>query len=219
VILIPIRVENPTRRRAWITGALVVANVAAFAGQLSGHAALGVERLGFVPAAASLEEAPRLFASMFLHGSVLHIVGNLIYLWVFGNNVEDVLGPVRYLFFYLAAGLGGHAVQWLSDPGSGVPVIGASGAISGILAAYWIRFPRARVQAILFLFVLVRWVRVPAGFVIGYWLVLQVLNGLAQLGGGPGGGVAWFEHIGGFATGAALFLLMAGTGRGRRVRS
>lgn len=216
MILIPIRDENPTRHRAWVTGALVAANLAAFLGQLGGSHALSVERLGFVPAAASLAEAPRLFASMFLHGSVLHIVGNLIYLWVFGNNVEDVLGPARYVFLYLAAGLGGHAGQWLSDPSSTVPVIGASGAISGLLAAYWIRFPHARVQAILFLFVLIRWVRVPAGFVIGYWLLLQVVSGLAELGSGASGGVAWFEHLGGFAVGAGVFLLMAGTGRSRR---
>ncbi|MBZ0269324.1 rhomboid family intramembrane serine protease [bacterium] len=216
MILIPIRDENPSRRRSVVTGTILAANVAVFAGQLAGVSSLGVERLGFVPGMASVAEAPRLFSSMFLHGSILHIAGNLIYLWVFGNNVEDVLGPARFAFFYLAAGLGGHAAQWLSDPGSVVPVIGASGAISGILAAYWIRFPHARVHTILFLFVLVRWVRVPAGFVIGYWLVLQLVNGLAQFGGGAGGGVAWFEHLGGFAVGALLFLLMAGTGRRRR---
>lgn len=220
LILIPLRDENPTRRRAWVTGALLATNVAAFVGQLGSEPLLGVDRLAFVPAAAaSLEQAPRLFTSMFLHGSILHIVGNLIYLWVFGNNVEDVLGPVRFLLFYVAAGLGGHLAQWLSDPASVIPVIGASGAISGILAAYWLRFPHARVQAILFLFVIVRWVRVPAGFVIGYWLVLQVVNGVAQLGGGAGGGVAWFEHIGGFAVGALLFLVLGGTAARARRRA
>jgi rhomboid family protein len=213
VILIPIRAENPARRWAWVTSSLVAANLAVFAVQLSGRSALLIQEFGFVPRLASADSMPRLIGSMFLHGGVLHITSNLIYLWIFGNNVEDVLGPVRFLALYLLSGLGGHAAHFLASPQSMVPTIGASGAISGLLAAYWIRFPRARIHTILFLFVFIRWIRLPAGFLIGYWLLLQLVSGIAQLGGGPDSGVAWFEHIGGFGTGAALFLLLGGRSR------
>jgi membrane associated rhomboid family serine protease len=208
VILIPVRDENPTRHRAWVTLGLVVLNVAAFAGQLVDGSSHLVQEFGFIPAD-GLADAPRVFGSMFLHGGFLHLIGNLIYLWIFGNNVEDVLGPVRYLGLYLLSGVAGHAAHLATNVGSMVPTIGASGAISGLLAAYLIRFPRAKVQSLLLLFVFLRWVRLPAAIVIGYWLVLQVINGAADLGGGPGGGVAWFEHLGGFAAGALLFPLLA----------
>jgi len=213
VILIPIRDENPTRRRAWVTTSLVAVNLAVFVAQETGRSAVLVQEYGFVPAAAFTASPAHWFGSMFLHGSVLHIASNLIYLWIFGNNVEDVLGPVRFVALYFLAGLGGHVVHTLADVHSTVPTIGASGAISGLLAAYWIRFPHARIHTILFLFVFLRWIRLPAGLVIGYWLLLQVINGLVQLGGGASGGVAWFEHIGGFGSGAVLFLLFGGRRR------
>jgi membrane associated rhomboid family serine protease len=213
LILIPIRDENPTRRRAWVTGSLVAANLTVFLLQLSDGDFSLVQRYGFVPATVSVAEAPRLFTSMFLHGGILHILGNLVYLWVFGNNIEDVLGPVRFTMFYVVAGLGGHAAHFLSEPSSAIPTIGASGAISGLLAAYWIRFPKARVHTLLFLFILIRWVQLPAAFVIGYWLLLQILNGLTVLGGATASGVAWFEHLGGFAVGAGLFVLLGGRRR------
>ena len=150
-----------------------------------------------------------LVTSMFVHGNFIHLLSNLVYLWVFGNNVEDVLGGVRYLFFYLVAGLGGHAAHFLANVHSAIPTVGASGAISGILAAYLLRFPHARVQSILFLFVFLRWVRLPAFVLIGYWLLIQVLNGAAELGGATGGGVAWFEHVGGFFVGIGVFAVIA----------
>jgi membrane associated rhomboid family serine protease len=152
---------------------------------------------------------------MFLHGNVLHLAGNLLYLWVFGNNVEDILGSLRFLAFYAAAGLGGHLAHLAASSGSPIPTVGASGAIAGVLAAYWIRFPRARVHSLLFLFVFLRWVRLPASLVIGYWLVLQVVNSLAELGGAGPAGIAWFEHLGGFASGAALFALARATSGAR----
>lgn len=208
MILIPIRDEIISRRRAWITLTLIAANLAVFAIQWMERTPELVGTFGFVPALASPGEIPRLFGSMFLHGGILHLASNLVYLWVFGNNVEDVLGRGRFLGLYLVSGLGGHAAHWLTNLGSMVPTIGASGAISGLLAAYVIRFPRARIQSLLFLFVFLRWVRLPAAFVIGYWLLIQLVNGAANLGGagGNGGGVAWFEHLGGFLTGALVFL-------------
>ncbi len=211
MILLPIRDENPAHRVPWITGTLLAANVAVFAWQLLAGGAAAVHGLGFTPAAfrgaTFADAAPTLFTSMFLHGNLLHLASNLVYLWVFGNNVEDLLGPVRFLFFYAMAGLGGHLAHFVTNAGSTIPTIGASGAISGILAAYLLRWPGARIHSILFLFVFLRWVRWPAGLVIGYWLLLQILNGAAELGGAARGGVAWFEHLGGFAAGA---LFMAG---------
>jgi membrane associated rhomboid family serine protease len=222
VILLPIRDENPVQRVPWVTGVLVAANVAVFAWQLVAASPEFVAHAGFVPAdflplpsAGGPERPPfaTLLTSMFVHGNVLHLLSNLVYLWVFGNNVEDVLGRVRFLAFYVAAGLGGHVAHFLANLHSPVPTIGASGAISGILAAYLIAFPHARVQSLLFLFVFLRWVRVPAFLLIGYWLLIQVLNGAAELGGLAGGGVAWFEHLGGFFVGFVLFPVFAASTR------
>jgi membrane associated rhomboid family serine protease len=214
VILLPLRGEDLPRGVPWVTTLLVLVNVVAFGWQLQ-HGNAATEQLGFVPARfASIAGggdppgqavASTLFTSMFVHGNLLHLVSNMVYLWVFGTGVEVSLGAARYLFFYLASGLGGHFAQFLASPHSHVPTIGASGAISGILAAYLIRFPSARVKSLLFLFVFLRWVRVPAFLLIGYWLLIQVLNGAAELGGVGSGGVAWFEHIGGFFAGFLLF--------------
>jgi membrane associated rhomboid family serine protease len=129
--------------------------------------------------------------------------------------VEDALGSVPFLFFYVASGLGGHAAHIAVNSASIIPTVGASGAISGILAAYLLRFPRARVHSLLFLFIFLRWVRLPAAVVIGYWLILQVVQGLIEVGGGPVGGVAWFEHLGGFAGGAILFACARAAGVSR----
>ncbi len=210
MIFIPLRDENPTQRRPWVTGGLVTLNIVAFAAQNIQGPAVVVESFGFVPAAGMFDGA-RLFGSMFLHGGLLHLGGNVLYLWVFGNNVEDVLGPSRFLLLYLVAGLGGHLAHYLTDVASVVPTIGASGAVSGLLAGYLIRFPHARVVTLLFLFVFIRIIRLPAYVVIGYWLVIQMVNGAIQLGGGPGGGVAWFEHLGGFLIGALLFVGLSGS--------
>ncbi|MCA9751372.1 MAG: rhomboid family intramembrane serine protease [Gemmatimonadetes bacterium] len=199
-----------------MTIALLIVNAVAFVLQITAADpdAL-VLRFGFVPAEASLAAPLPLFTSMFLHGSLLHLGGNLLYLWIFGNNVEDVLGSPRFLAFYLACGLAGHAAHWLTDPHSSLPTIGASGAISGVLAAYLLRFPRASVTSAIFLIFIVRIVRVPAAVVIGIWIALQVLNGMVSLGGAPAGNVAWFEHLGGFAGGLMLLPLFA-IGRARR---
>ncbi|MEZ5066564.1 MAG: rhomboid family intramembrane serine protease [bacterium] len=215
-MFLPLKDDNPTRGTAWVTIALLVVNAAAFVLQITAADpdAL-VLRFGFVPAEASLAAPLPLLTSMFLHGSLLHLGGNLLYLWIFGNNVEDVLGSVRFLAFYLACGLAGHAAHWLTDPHSLLPTIGASGAISGVLAAYLLRFPRASVTSAIFLIFIVRIVRVPAAVVIGIWIALQVLNGMVSLGGGPAGHVAWFEHLGGFAGGLLLLPLFA-VGRPRR---
>jgi rhomboid family protein len=154
-----------------------------------------------------------IFTSMFLHGGLFHIAGNMLYLWIFGNNVEDTLGHGRYLCFYLGSGVAAAAAQTLVGPGSHVPMIGASGAISGVLGAYIVLFPHANVLTLVVFGFFWRLVRIPALLVLGLWMVVQVLNGLGSLG--AGGGVAWFAHIGGFFAGMALLLLLRPRAPGR----
>jgi membrane associated rhomboid family serine protease len=146
------------------------------------------------------------FSSMFLHGSWLHLIGNLWFLWVFGNNVEDVMGHARYVVFYLLCGLAAAAAQALTNPGSAIPMVGASGAIGGVMGAYAILYPRNRIDTLIVLGLFIRTVPVPAYFMLGYWFLLQILGGLPALGG-EGTGVAFWAHLGGFAAGAALVML------------
>ena len=159
------------------------------------------------------------FTSMFVHGGWLHLIGNMIFLWVFGDNVEDAMGHLRYAVFYVVAGLAATSAQTAVSPSDLTPAIGASGAIAGVLGAYLVLYPRATVSAIFPIFILL-WLplRVPAVFLIGVWFVMQLLNGVAALTAtdvvGAGGGVAWFAHIGGFIAGLVLVKLFV---LGRRV--
>jgi membrane associated rhomboid family serine protease len=157
-----------------------------------------------------------IFSSMFLHGSVFHIAGNMLYLWIFGNNVEETLGHGRFMVFYLASGVAAAAAQTLVDSRSDVPMIGASGAVSGVLGAYLLLFPHANVLTLVILGFFWRMVRIPALLVLGFWMVVQILSGLGSLG--AGGGVAWFAHIGGFLAGMGLLLVLRPRVRPPRVR-
>ena len=143
-----------------------------------------------------------IFTSMFLHGGIMHLVGNMLYLWIFGDNVEDSMGPIRYLIFYLLCGAAAAASQIVINPGTSIPMLGASGAIAGVLAAYFVLFPRAKVLTLIPIFFFLRLVSIPALFLLGFWFILQVVNGVGSLG--AGGGTAWFAHIGGFVAGALL---------------
>jgi membrane associated rhomboid family serine protease len=217
-MFIPLRDENPTSRRPYVTLALIAVNVVVFfLGAFSPQGIqLSVLRFGAIPYEIthfhSLGQALRvppllaLLTSLFVHGSLFHLLGNMLYLWIFGNNIEDVLGAFRFTLFYFACGLAAGLTQVAATPGSRLPMIGASGAIAGVLGAYWILFPRARVLTWVFLFI----VPVPAGIVLGLWFVLQLLNV------GMGGGVAWFAHIGGFLAGIVLILAVARRKLGRR---
>ena len=187
------------------------------------------DRFGFDPDASALRLAALCpdsnrvlltpFAAMFLHGGWLHLIGNMIFLWVFGDNVEDAMGHVRYAIFYFLAGLVATSAHIAVNQNDLVPAIGASGAIAGVLGAYLVLYPRATVAAIIPIFILL-WVplQVPAALLIGLWFVLQLLNGVAALATtdvvGAGGGVAWFAHIGGFAAGLVLVRLFV-LGRSR----
>ncbi len=143
-----------------------------------------------------------LITSMFLHGSILHLLGNMLYLWIFGDNVEDAMGSARFLGFYLLCGIAAAFSQIAIGPGSSIPMIGASGAIAGVLAAYFMLFPRSRVLTLVPLFFFLRLVAVPAVFLLGFWFVLQVISGVGSFG--SSGSVAFFAHIGGFISGLLL---------------
>jgi membrane associated rhomboid family serine protease len=142
-----------------------------------------------------------LFTSMFLHGGMLHILGNLLFLWVFGDNVEDAMGHGRFLLFYLLCGMAAGFAQMGADPNSAIPQIGASGAIAGVLAAYFFLFPQSRVLTLVPIFFFLRLIAVPAVFLLGVWFLLQLVGAGS---GAAGGGTAWFAHIGGFVAGAGL---------------
>jgi membrane associated rhomboid family serine protease len=148
-----------------------------------------------------------MFTSMFLHGGLFHIGGNMLYLWIFGNNVEDTLGHGRFLVFYLLSGVAAALAQTVINPGSRVPMIGASGAVSGVLGAYLLLFPYARVLTLITFGFFIRIVPIPAMLVLGFWIVVQAMNGLITFGTPDRGGVAWFAHIGGFVAGLGLLLV------------
>jgi membrane associated rhomboid family serine protease len=209
--MIPIRDENPVHITPYVTVGLVGLLVAVFLLQVTAGASAGglAPRFGVVPAllTGAVPATPATvwltpFTALFLHGGLLHLGGNLLYLWIFGNNVEEAMGHGRFLAFYLVCGFlatGGHV---LADPASEVPVIGASGAISGVLAAYLLLFPHARVLTLIPLGFFTRLVYIPAVVLLGIWILLQVASGL--LTPREASGVAWFAHIGGFLAGLVL---------------
>jgi membrane associated rhomboid family serine protease len=226
--MIPIRDENPTRRFPWLTVAIIVANIAVFAYEstLSPTALEAFWKTwAFVPARflaapGDPHELLTLFTAMFMHAGWVHIIGNMLYLWIFGNNIEDRFGPVGFIAFYLASGLGASVAQILTTPNATLPNLGASGAIAGVLGAYLVLYPSAAVLTVIPILFFFEVARVPAYLVIGFWFVLQLGSGLASLGHGTAAtaGIAWFAHIGGFATGLVLALPAAFAGRSRRSR-
>ncbi|HXH86964.1 rhomboid family intramembrane serine protease [Petrachloros mirabilis] len=212
--MIPLHDDNPTERPPVVTIAFIVICGLVFFFQASLPPQPGetlVFQYGAIPALifgqADLPEGivvipayATLITSMFLHGSWMHLIGNMLYLWVFGNNIEDVMGHVRFVVFYLACGILAALSHAMTDPSSTIPMVGASGAISGVLGAYVLLFPRAHV---LVLMPIIGMTRVAAGFVLGIWFVMQLMSGGMTIGS-TGGGVAFFAHIGGFIAGMAL---------------
>ena len=157
------------------------------------------------------------FTAMFMHGGLLHLGGNMLFLWIFGNNVEDSMGPVKFVIFYLLGGIAATAGQLLIDPNAQIPNIGASGAIAGVLGGYLILFPKARVVTVIFIVFFFTIVELPALIILGFWFVQQVLFGYFDLdSGGAGGGVAYFAHIGGFVFGLIVIKLFADERKRRR---
>ena len=215
--MIPLKDENPTQTRPLITVALILTNVAVFLYQISlgptGNAVYTL-KMGLIPFeithfsdAISPTPIPlvlTLITTMFLHGGFLHLGGNMLYLWIFGNNIEDLLGHFRFFIFYLVCGIIATLIHITSAPESRVPLVGASGAIAGVLGAYLVCFPRARVLVLFWFMFFIRIVRVPALIVLGFWFIVQILN--ASSDPSSQGGVAWFAHIGGFIAGILLIL-------------
>jgi membrane associated rhomboid family serine protease len=231
--VIPLRDDVSSRSVPMVTIGLIVINVLVYLYELSlgaggrehigpGAAEAFVLEFGATPcrlsgACAAFDDFPgpvvTVFTSMFIHSlNPVHIVGNMLYLWIFGNNVEDTLGHGRFLVFYLLAGVAAAIAQTLSAPRSAVPIIGASGAVSGVLGAYVLLFPYATIVTLVGFAFFWRFVHIPAMAMIGFWVVMQLLFGYltvsASSRGAESGGVAWFAHIGGFLAGVALLFLI-----------
>jgi membrane associated rhomboid family serine protease len=208
--LIPYKDDNPTTSVPFVTIIIVALNITFFLLELLSprdtqylvfaYGAIPKDILSFhsdqpIPAVFTL------FTSMFMHGGLLHIGGNMLYFWIFGNNIEDRLGHLRFIFFYLFCGIFAAYAHALSSPHSEVPMIGASGAISGILGAYVLLFPTARVHTVVFFGFFIQVIRIPALIVIGFWAIIQFVSGLITQGILHQGGTAWFAHVGGFIAG------------------
>lgn len=203
--MFPIRDHNPSRTAPIVTTALIAINVVVFLMTLP---YFGSERAlmafysdwALIPAKViQTGDLTPVFTSMFLHGGFMHIIGNMLFLWIFGDNMEDAFGHVGFLLFYIACGVGAAAIHIASAPYSTVPTVGASGAIAGVLGGYLLLYPRARVDVLIFLFVFVTVISLPAWFMLGFWFLLQLLNSAAA---DPNmGGVAYWAHTGGFLFG------------------
>ncbi len=212
--MIPIYDENPTKRFPYLTVTLLVANIAIFGYEitLSSDALQSLfDTWGFTPVAYfSSPFAPTalmtIATAMFLHGGWLHLIGNMLYLWIFGNNIEDRLGPIWFLVLYLGGGAAATIAHALIYPTSDVPLVGASGAIAALLGAYLVLYPRAKVVTVIPVFVFIELAKLPAAFVIGMWFLLQLAQGVGSIGVATG--VAWWAHVGGFVIGAVAMLPM-----------
>jgi membrane associated rhomboid family serine protease len=222
--VIPLKSENPLSSFPAINVLLIVVNFLVFLYELSLSPRAGnrlIYEFGLIPARIDMLIEPTrhahaglgsalipIFTCMFLHAGWLHLLGNMLFLWVFGGSVEDRLGHFAYLIFYLFCGLGAGVVHTAFNWGSTVPTIGASGAISGVMGAYIILFPRSRILTLVPLLIIFFFWRIPAVLILGYWFVIQFLSGLSAVGGAEQGGVAVWAHVGGFVLGAILFLIL-----------
>jgi membrane associated rhomboid family serine protease len=230
--VIPVGDEPRSRAFPWVNLGLIAINVLVFFYELSLDQR-GLQRLFFdwgvisqrlvdwLKAPSGWEEPATVFTSMFLHGGWLHLIGNMLYLWVFGDNVEDALGHVKYLLFYLVSGIGAVAMQVAVDMDARIPMVGASGAISGVLGAYMFLYPTATVSVLVPFFWFFGFVPMPAVVLIGFWFLLQLFSGVASLGAPAVGveqGIAFWAHIGGFVTGFLIVLVFRPKRRSRLVQ-
>jgi membrane associated rhomboid family serine protease len=224
--MLPLRDDNPRRTVPVVTYVLVALNVLAFVWELSLGRNLqnALFSLAFIPARFWIDghwmfDVFTIVLSMFLHGGFMHIGSNLLYLWIFGDNVEDRLGHFRYLLFYLLCGFGATYAHAIFSASSKIPAIGASGAIAGVLGAYLVLYPRARVLTLIPIFFFITFRELPAVLILGLWFVLQLFTGIGSLGVTDAqdmGGVAYFAHIGGFICGVIFLALLGGLNRPRR---
>ena len=211
--MIPLKDENPTRTFPFITISLIVINILVFLYELSlnqeslrqiihhfGIIPYHLTHLSYAIEPSGIPRFLTLITSTFFHGGVFHLASNMLFFWIFGNNIEDVLGHINFIFLYFISAIVAGLSQALVIPQSFTPVIGASGAVAGILGAYLILYPRARILTLFWLLFFVRIIRIPAVIFLGFWFFLQIINA------GLGGGVAWFAHIGGFIAGMIMII-------------
>lgn len=227
-MLLPIKDYNPTRRTAYLTIILIIINVGVFfyqgyfsrkpfdlhiaesamvpyeiTHQENVNLPVGVDRWGrTLGYKRDISPFLSILTSIFMHGSLMHLIGNMLFLWIFGNNIEDHLGKVKFIIFYLAAGIGASLIHVLFHFNSVVPVIGASGAVSGVMGAYLILYPHAKVRTLVFIFIIITFMDIPAFLFLIVWFVFQFFYA------GSGSGVAWMAHVGGFVIGILLIKLM-----------
>lgn len=213
--MLPLRDENPTRTFPIFTILIILLNAVVYYFELRALDFEGfIYDYGLIPASfikdikhyRVLEAFSDLLSSMFMHGNLFHIISNMWFFWIFGNNVEDALGHFRFLLFYLLCGTGAALLQVIMGPSSEIPMVGASGAISGVLGAYFLFFPGARILTLVIYFFFVRLIYIPAGIFLLFWFIMQVLNSLVS--NPQTGGVAWYAHIGGFVTGLLLSMVL-----------
>ncbi len=207
--MIPLKDDNPHSRTAVITISLIIINLIVFLVEMGQGSSIHafVMRFGFVPVRLTADipiysKIGSFFSSIFLHGGWMHFLGNSLYLWIFGDNVEDRMGRGKFLVFYLLCGVFANMIHFIFNMNSALPAIGASGAIAGVLGAYFLMFPNAKVITLLPLFFFWQIIKVPAVFFLGFWFIYQLLFGLSSIGGQTG--VAFWAHIGGFAGGVLL---------------
>lgn len=218
--MFPLRDDNPTRHAPYLTIVLIVINVLAFIYEFiqPDQGQRVVMQFGFIPVELTkgVELTPHypfptigtMITSMFLHGSWMHLIGNMLYLWIFGNNVEDLLGPIWFMLFYLLAGVGAVLLFVVTGPNSQVPMVGASGAISGVLGLYALKWPKARVMTAVTLGFFIRMIWIPALVVLGLWFLMQLLFAFLSAGNEASGGVAYMAHVGGFLVGLVAALVV-----------
>ena len=215
--MIPIRDENPTNSTPIVVYALIAINVVVFFHQMTlGRGVDGFFQLyavipqqlsasfNGVPVNQPVPEILTLITSQFLHGGFMHIAGNMLFLWTFGDNIEHDLGHFKFLFFYLACGVLAGLTHWFFGMQSAVPTVGASGAIAGVMGAYIIKYPKAKIVTILPIFIIFTTIRIPAVYFLGFWFVQQALSSVASLGMPQASGVAYWAHSGGFIFGVVL---------------
>ena len=215
--MIPLRDTQPSYGKPLVTAAIIAINILIFLYEFSldpfsqNHF---ISTYGIVPAKFQYLD---LLTSMFLHGGWMHVIGNMWFLWIYGDNVEDVLGHSRYLLFYLLCGIAAGLVQVMASPGSRIPTVGASGAIAGVMGAYLIKFPHSRIVTLVPIFIFFTTMEIPAVFMLLYWFVIQLFSGVGSIGSSSvsHGGVAWFAHIGGFLAGMILIKVMGTESRYR----
>ena len=214
-MVLPLRDENPTKTFPIFTGLLIFINIAIFLYEISigNNLTQFIMEYGLIPAdignLQSMYSLSPFISSIFIHGGFLHVAFNMLYLWIFGNNIEDYLGHFKFILFYLFCGICGSVAHILSNPLSQIPTIGASGAIAGVLGAYIILFPKARIITLVPLFIFIQIMNLPAFLVIGLWFILQIFSGFASITSGVyqnTGGTAWFAHIGGFLAGLSFII-------------